>query len=115
MIDFSDDLRALRRRLSDAQGYLGLDQLRDRIDELETEMARPDLWDDTDVGQKVTREYGQVKGDVDLLDGMEAQLSDAETLVEMAAEDIDGADDAVDQVGMEDPDAGPEPDVAIDH
>ncbi len=85
--DFTDELRDLRRRLDEAKGYLGLDGLRRRLGELETELGRPDLWDDTDVGAKVTREYGQVKGDIDLLDGLERRLSDAETLQELALEE----------------------------
>jgi len=87
--DFTDDLQDLRKRLDEAKGYLGLADLRQRLTELEAELARPDLWDDTDVGQKVTREYGQVKGDIDLLDGLEQRLSDAETLQELALEEPD--------------------------
>jgi peptide chain release factor 2 len=87
--DFSEELQGLRRRLDEAAAYLDLDGSRRRLAELEAEMARPDLWDDTDVGQKVTREYGQVRSDVELLDGLSASLSDTETLSQLAVEEDD--------------------------
>jgi peptide chain release factor 2 len=87
--DYSDDLRSVARRLSEAAGYLDADGLRRRLVDLEVELARPDLWEDTDVGQKVTTEYSGVKGDLDLLDGLAARLSDAETLYGLALEEED--------------------------
>ncbi len=77
MRDFTDELSALRRRLDEASQYLGLESLRSRLAELEAELGRPDLWDNTEVGQRVTREYGQVKGDVDVLERLRGQLDDA--------------------------------------
>jgi peptide chain release factor 2 len=87
--DFTDDLRNLRRRLAEAAGYLDLDGSRKRLGELEAEVARPDLWDDTEVGQKVMREFGQTRADVELLDGLDGRLSDAETLYQLAVEESD--------------------------
>jgi peptide chain release factor 2 len=87
--DFDADLGALRRRLDEAAKYLGLDGLRARMAELEAELGRPDLWDDTDVGQRVTREYQQTKADIDVLDGLQARISDAETLYQLAVEEAD--------------------------
>src|SRR5438128_12548067 len=92
--DFSDDLRALRRRLTEAAGYLDLEGSERRLAELEVELARPDLWDDTDVGQRVTREYGHVKADVDEMAGLDSRLSDAETLYELAVEEDDASPEA---------------------
>jgi peptide chain release factor 2 len=92
--DFSDDLSALRRRLDEAGHYLGVDALRGRLAELEAELGRPDLWDDTEVGQRITREYGQSKGDVDLLDRLTEDLSYAETLFEIAVEEDDDSVEA---------------------
>ncbi len=92
--DFSDDLRALRRRLTEAAGYLDLDGSQKRLAELEVEVARPDLWEDTEVGQRVTREYGQVKADVDEMAGLDGRLSDAETLYELAVEEDDSSPEA---------------------
>jgi peptide chain release factor 2 len=87
--DFSDDLGALRRRLTEAEGYLDLEGRRKRLAELEAEVSRPDLWDDTSVGQQVTREYGRIKGDVDEMEGLDGRVSDAETLYQLAVEEGD--------------------------
>jgi peptide chain release factor 2 len=87
--DYSDDLKSVARRLAEAAGYLDADGLRRRLGDLEVELARPDLWEDTDVGQKVTTEYSGVRGDLDLLDGLAARLSDAETLYGLALEEGD--------------------------
>jgi peptide chain release factor 2 len=92
--DHSEELRALRKRLDEAVDYLDRAGLTRRLAELEVEVARPDLWEDVGVGQRVTREYGQVKGDLDLLERLEAQLDDAETGWELAREP-DGGDDAL--------------------
>ena len=89
MRDFDVDLSALRRRQAEATHYLGLEGLRTRVAELEAELGRPDLWDDTELGQRVNREYGQGKADIDLLDGLLARLSDAETLYQLAVEEGD--------------------------
>ena len=91
MRDYTDDLSALQRRLDEAGVYLGLDGLRVRLAQLEAELSRPDLWSDTEVGQRVTREYNQSKTDVDLLDRLAASLSDARTLYELAVEEDDGS------------------------
>ncbi len=87
MRDFTDDLSALGKRLDDAAHYLGIDGLRTRLAQLEAELGRPDLWDDTEVGQRVTREYGQTKADLDLLDRLTRSLSDAVTLYQLAVEE----------------------------
>jgi peptide chain release factor 2 len=87
--DLEADLGALRRRLDEAAHYLGLDALRTRLTELEAELGRPDLWNDTEVGQRITREYGQTKADIDLLDGLAGRISDAEILYQLAVEEGD--------------------------
>ncbi|MGH9125250.1 MAG: peptide chain release factor 2 [Acidimicrobiales bacterium] len=92
--DFDADLRALRRRLTEAAGYLDLEGSKALLSELETEVARPDLWEDQDKAQRVTREYGQVRADVDLMAGLDARLSDAETLYQLAVEEDDASEEA---------------------
>jgi peptide chain release factor 2 len=87
--DFSDELRALGQRLSDAERYLDLEGLQKRLSELEAEASRPDLWDDADAARKVTTDLSRVKSDVDELEGLATRLSDAETLHELAVEEGD--------------------------
>ncbi len=89
MRDFSDDLADLRRRLHDARGYLRIDAAKARLVELEKEASDPSLWDDPEAARKVTTELSRVKDDVDLVEGLEARLSDLETLDQLAREEGD--------------------------
>ena len=86
MRDFSDDLKALRARIAEARGYLRVDELSARRPQLETEAARPDLWDDAELARKVTGELAAVTADLDLYADLGQQLEDAETLAELARE-----------------------------
>jgi peptide chain release factor 2 len=86
MRDFSDELKDLRRRLEEAQGYLKIDTNRARLVELEHEVARPDLWDDQELAKRVNGEYANVKGDIDAFDALTRELEDAETLHDLARE-----------------------------
>ena len=86
MRDFTDDLRAQRTRLDEAAGYLKIGEARNHLVELESEMQRPDLWDDAEAAKKVNTDYANVKDDVDTYDGLASQLEDAEVLHEMARE-----------------------------
>ncbi|HUF99900.1 MAG TPA: peptide chain release factor 2 [Ilumatobacter sp.] len=86
MRDFTDDLRDQRRRLGEAETYLNVAEGRNRIVELESEMQRPDLWDDADLARRVNSEYAAVKDDVSTYDGLSSRLDDVEVLHEMARE-----------------------------
>ena len=94
MRNFSDDLAALRKRLTEAEGYLDLAGKRGRLIELEAEIGRPDLWDDQDNAREVTTEYGRVSDDVKILDGLAQRIEDAETLFELAVEEGDETHEA---------------------
>ena len=72
MRDFTDDLRELRRRLGEAEMYLRVAESRNRLTELEAEMARPDLWDDADAAKALTGEYANVRDDLATYDALAA-------------------------------------------
>lgn len=104
MRDFSEDLKELRRRLGDAEGYLKITNSRARLTELEIEVARPDLWDDQNVAKRINGEYSAVKGDIDTFDGLSRELEDADVLHELAREVDDASQEpdlqtAVDSIG----------------
>ncbi|HLM96494.1 MAG TPA: peptide chain release factor 2 [Acidimicrobiales bacterium] len=87
--DLRGELASLRKRLEEAQGYLGLDQLRIRHAELEKEVSRPDLWDDPDQARGVTSDFSSVSDDIAMLEDLDAKLSDAEQLHELMLEESD--------------------------
>jgi peptide chain release factor 2 len=92
--DFTDDLREQRRRLDEAADYLKIAFGRDRLVELESEMQRPDLWDDAELARRINSEYANVKDDVDTYDGLTGRLDDADVLHELAREEDDASQEA---------------------
>src|SRR6202167_6610207 len=65
--DLRGELAALRKRLEEAEGYLGVERLRARRAELETEVSRLDLWDDPDQARRVMAEFSSVNADITML------------------------------------------------
>ncbi|HLI75194.1 MAG TPA: peptide chain release factor 2 [Acidimicrobiales bacterium] len=97
--DVRSELASLRTRLTEAQGYLGLDALRARRAELESEISRPDLWDDADRARKVTSEFSAVTDDIAMLDDLARRQEDAEALHELMVEESD--DSVADELAKE--------------
>ncbi|MDQ2677975.1 MAG: peptide chain release factor 2 [Actinomycetota bacterium] len=89
MQDFSPQISALRNRLEETREYLKVGDLRLRQPQLETELGRPDLWDDQAAAQKLQREFAEMNDDLELFDGLEARVDDLETLHELAREEDD--------------------------
>jgi peptide chain release factor 2 len=89
--EIDDVIQELRRDLEEADEYLKIDRLKARLPQLETEMGRPDLWDDSDRAREVQTEFTSVKSDLDLYDELDGQVDDLEALAELAAEEGDGS------------------------
>ena len=94
MRDFTDDLRALRERVSESHRYLRIELNRLRLRELELEVSSPDLWDDQDRAKKLNAGYAAVKDDVETYDRLAQNIDDAELLHEMARELDDESQEA---------------------
>ena len=104
MADLTEDLKALRVELEEAEEYLRIEELRARLPQLETEMGRPDLWDDAERARKIQTEFTGVREDLDLYDELSGLVDDAETLFELSREEGDEsleaeAVDLIDQLG----------------
>ncbi len=74
------------RDSSSSGGVFDVDGLRARLEELDVEMARPDLWDDPEGAQAVGRQKNAVERELALHDRVESGLDDAEVLLELAEE-----------------------------
>ena len=94
MQDFSDDLRRLRGRLEEAEVYLRVEALRARRPQLEAESSRPDLWDQPERARAVTSELASINEDLTRFDRLEDDISDAETLNQLAVEEGDDSEEA---------------------
>lgn len=86
MADLSDDLKKLRTELAEAEEYLRLDEIRSRLPQLETEMSRPDLWDDPDEARTVQTEFTAVRDDIALYEELASGVEEAETMWELGRE-----------------------------
>ena len=89
MNDFSEEISLLRQRLGEAEKYLKIDELKDQKLSLEQESADPDLWNDQDKGRQVQTDLARVLEDLERYSALERRIEDAETLIEMAAEEKD--------------------------
>lgn len=86
MRDFSNDLGEIRRRIDEAFVYLKVESSLARIEELEIEVSRPDLWDDQNYAKLVNTEYSNLKADLDEFKSMSGTIDDLEVLHQMARE-----------------------------
>ena len=86
--DAKAELADLRSRLTEAEGYLGLERLRGGLVSCRG-VSRPDLWDDPDRARSVTTELGGLTDDIAMLEDLAASLSDAEVLYELMVEEGD--------------------------
>jgi peptide chain release factor 2 len=94
MRDFTDDLRDLRRRLDEAEGYLKIAEGRNLLVELEAQIGRPDLWDDPELAKRVNADYAAISDDVRVYDDLAQRIDDAEVLHELAREEDDESQEA---------------------
>jgi len=90
MRDFTTEIADVARRVEEARAYLKIAVLRERLVELETEIAKPDLWNNQEHAKRVNSEYAGVKGDLTEFDDIARLVDDVQVLHEMARE----ADDA---------------------
>ena len=89
MNDFSQEILLLRQRLNEAEKYLKINELKDQKVILEEELAKPELWNDQDKGRQVQIDLSRVVEDLERYVALEEQIEEAETWIEMAAEEKD--------------------------
>lgn len=86
MRDFTTDIHDLSVRVAEAKKYLQIDQLLQRLVEVEVEISKPDLWDDQDAAKKINSEYANIKSDIDEYNKIFSLVEDLEVLHELARE-----------------------------
>ncbi|MDE0884629.1 MAG: peptide chain release factor 2 [Myxococcota bacterium] len=90
--ELEEKLRVLSARFDEFRGRLDLVGLRARHEEIESEMGRPDFWDDREHAEQISRKKSELETEISLYDGVENSLEEAGILLELAAEADD--DDA---------------------
>lgn len=80
---------ACGRDSTSSGGVFDVASLRAQLEELENEMARPDLWDDREAAEGVGRKKNAVESELRLHDRIEEGLDDAQASLELAEEEDD--------------------------
>jgi peptide chain release factor 2 len=89
--DLAERIKQLGSTLSSIEDVLDVPRLRAEVDELGTQVAAPDLWDDQANAQRVTGRLSVLQADIDRVTGLRSRLDDAEVLVQLAEEESDAS------------------------
>lgn len=89
LIDPAEQINELTGTLNSIQDVLDLGAIRKQIEELEDQVAAPDLWNDQDRAQKVTSRLSYLQGEVNRVESLERRLEDIAVLYELAASEDD--------------------------
>ncbi|MFC6884137.1 MULTISPECIES: peptide chain release factor 2 [Actinomadura] len=90
-IDPEEQLKELGSTLTGIEQVLDLDGMRRDIADLREQSADPDLWNDQERAQSVTRRLSYLESELGRVEGLRQRLDDAGTLLELAQE-MDDAD-----------------------
>ena len=85
--------------MSRSGGIFDFENKQQRLEEVDLELADPNVWDDQDRAQALNKERSQLEAIVGVLTTLAENLSDAGELAEMAAEEDDAA--ALDEVAAD--------------
>ncbi|BBY41520.1 peptide chain release factor 2 [Mycobacterium mantenii] len=99
--DRQADIAALDATLTTVERVLDVDGLRTRIEKLEHEASDPQLWDDQARAQRVTSELSHAQGELRRVEELRSRLDDLPVLYELAAEEGEGAADALAEADAE--------------
>ena len=80
------DLEALGKRLDEVAGYLHIEELRNKVGELEERSAQPGFWDDSEAARAVMGELSEARESVKGIDSAREKLEDASAALELADE-----------------------------
>ncbi|TXS96001.1 peptide chain release factor 2 [Parahaliea maris] len=82
-------LKDIEARTDVLRGYLDFANRKDRLAEVELELAEPSVWDDPDRAQELGRERASLEAVVHTIEQLDAGAGDAADLLEMAAAEDD--------------------------
>lgn len=85
----STAIRILQTRLTEAETYLQLNDLRIRRSELEAEISRPDLWEQPESARTMTTELAAINEDIAVYENLASGISDIKLLNDLAIEEAD--------------------------
>lgn len=87
--DYHDLWNELDHSLKSVESVLDPDAKRAEITELETEVAKPDLWDDQDHAQQVTSRLAHLQSQLDRVTRLRSRLDDVGVLIDLGQTEDD--------------------------
>ncbi|RMF48258.1 MAG: peptide chain release factor 2 [Deltaproteobacteria bacterium] len=87
--DEKERIESLKEKLVELRGIFDLDSKKERIQELEAEIARPDFWDRGDESQELLRERTSLQKTVESWESSWQELEDLQVLCELGEEGED--------------------------
>ncbi|WP_193164584.1 peptide chain release factor 2 [Microbulbifer hainanensis] len=94
-----NQLKDLEERTDVLRGYLDYDSKKERLTEVELELAEPSVWENPERAQELGRERSSLETVVKTIETLDSGISDCRELLEMAVEEND--EDAVTEVSGE--------------
>ncbi|MCK7597195.1 peptide chain release factor 2 [Microbulbifer sp. CAU 1566] len=94
-----NQLKDLAERTDVLRGYLDYATKKERLTEVELELAEPSVWDDPDRAQELGRERAALEAVVKTIEDLDSGVSDSRELLDMAVEEDD--EDSVAEVASE--------------
>jgi hypothetical protein len=92
--DVTADINDLNAALTTIEKVLDLDDMAERVRELEAQASDPSLWDDPDNAQQVTSQLSHVQAELRRVTELRQRLDDLPILYEFAEEEGDGIEAA---------------------
>ncbi|RCV55914.1 peptide chain release factor 2 [Marinitenerispora sediminis] len=87
--DPAEEIKELSSTLASVESVLDLDAKRTEIEQLREQSADPELWNDQDNAQRVTRRLSYLESEVTRVEGIQRRLEDLGVLFELAAAEDD--------------------------
>ena len=82
--DFATALAELDKALTSIEAVVDPSKKAEEIEDLENQVAAPNLWDDPENAQRVTSRLSAAQAEVDRVKGLRSRLDDLAVLVELA-------------------------------
>ncbi|MFC3681459.1 peptide chain release factor 2 [Bacterioplanoides pacificum] len=84
-----EQIKDLQARTDVLRGYLDYATKTERLEEVEQELAQPDVWDDPERAQELGKERSSLEAVVKTIDTLDNGLNDSRDLLDMAVEEDD--------------------------
>jgi len=86
--EIGEEVKGLTTTLESIEAVLGPDDMRRQLDTLEAQAADPDLWNDQERAQQVTRKMASLRADLGRLDALHSRLDDLSAAIELEDADL---------------------------